>query len=107
MCASSEGITVTDRQRVEAQVREVLATETSAASLSDKLFSPTGLFNTLAPTESERRAVVGTDLFRQAQTRFRELQQTEAAAFARAVEQADATFPSGGHRIKVEHLEVS
>jgi len=98
---------MTAREQVEAQIREALASETSAAALSDKLFSPAGLFNALAPTEPERRAVVRTDLFRQAQARFRELQQAEAAAFARAVEQADATFPHDGHRIKVEHADAS
>jgi len=91
---------------IEARIREVLASEGSAAALSEKLFSPTGLFNALAPTEAARRAIVQSELFRQAQARFRELQQAEAAAFARAVEEAEATFPPGGHRVKLEHIEM-
>src|SRR5262245_46898875 len=94
---------MTERERTEAQIRDVLAGVTGAAELSDKLFGPAGLFNALAPTEPARRAVVKTDLFRQAQARFRELQHAEAAAFARAVEQAGAALPQGGHRIKLEH----
>jgi hypothetical protein len=98
---------MTDRERVEALIREALAAETSAAALSEKLFSPAGLFSALAPTEPERQAVVRSELFKQAQARFRQLQQTEAAAFARAVEQAEAALPHGGHWVKWEHVEAS
>jgi hypothetical protein len=98
---------MTDRDHLEAQIREAIAAETSAAALSEKLFSPSGLFNALAPTQPEREVVVRSELFRQAQARFRELQQTEAAAFARAVEQAESALPHGGHRVKWEHIEVS
>jgi hypothetical protein len=95
-----------DREKTESQIRDVLATEGGAASLSEKLFSPGGLFNLLAPDETARREIVQSELFRQAQTRFRELQQTEAAAFVRAVEEAEANFPAAGHRLKLEHLEL-
>ena len=60
----------------------------------------------MAQTEPERRLVVRSDVFREAQARFRELQQSEAAAFARAVEEAETAFPAGGHRVKLEHVEV-
>jgi hypothetical protein len=96
---------MSDRERIESQIREVLAAEGSAASLSEKLFSPAGLFNALAPTEADRRQIVRSLLFREAQARFRELQLAEGAAFAKAVEEAEITFPSGGHRVKLEHVE--
>ncbi len=96
-----------DRDQIEAQIRDALASETSAAALSEKLFSPAGLFNALAPTEPERQAVVGSELFKQAQARFRQIQQAEAAAFTRAVEQAEAALPAGGHRVKWENIEVA
>jgi hypothetical protein len=95
-----------DREKAESQIRDVLATERSAAALSEKLFGPTGLFGIVAPDEAARREIVRSDLFRQAQARFRELQQVEAAAFARAVDEAEANFPSTGHRLKLEHLEL-
>jgi hypothetical protein len=72
---------MTDRERIEAQIRQVITAEGSAATLSEKLFSPTGLFGVLAPTEAERHEIVRSELFRKAQTRFRELQLAEAAAY--------------------------
>ena len=95
-----------DHERLEAQIREVLASENNAAALSEKLFSPTGLFNALATAQADRHMVVRSELFKQAQARFRQLQQTEAAAFARAVEQAEAAMPEGAHRLKWERAEI-
>jgi hypothetical protein len=98
---------MSDRGQIESQIHEVLATEGGAASLSEKLFSPTGLFALLAPDEAARREIVRSELFRKAQARFRELQQAEATAFVRAVQEAEASFPSADHRVKLEHLELS
>jgi hypothetical protein len=94
-----------DHKQLESQIREIIAAEQSASSLSEKLFSPTGLFSELAPLEEDRRTIVRSELFRTAQTRFRQLQQSEAAAFARAVAEAEDAFPSSGHRVKLEHVE--
>jgi hypothetical protein len=98
---------MTDPERLEAQIREVLASENNAAALSEKLFSPTGLFNALASARADRPLVVRSELFKQAQARFRQLQQTEAAAFAQAVAQAEAAMPEGTHRLKWERVEVN
>jgi hypothetical protein len=98
---------MTDRERIEAQIRQVITAEGSAATLSEKLFSPNGLFNTLAPSDAERQAIVRSELFRDAQARFRQLQISEGAVFARAVEEAGSAFPSTGHRMKLEHVELS
>ena len=46
-----------ERDNIEKQIREQLTTETSGILLSNKLFSPDGLFNQLAHTEDERRIV--------------------------------------------------
>jgi Uma2 family endonuclease len=70
---------MSDREQVEHQIAEVLATETNAISLSDKLFRPDGLFNQLAETEQERRTVAQSPLFQQAQRRLTELQRSESA----------------------------
>jgi hypothetical protein len=96
---------MTERERAEQQIREVLATETSAIPLSDKLFHPDGLFNQLARTEEERRIVAQSSLFQQAQRRLTELQQSEAAKFTRAVTQAQADMPERGYVLKLERSE--
>jgi hypothetical protein len=80
---------VTNRTRVEQSIRDVIDTEMNAAVLSERLFSPGGLFGALATTEAERRALVQTPLFVDAQARFRALQRQEAAEFSRAVDQID------------------
>ena len=46
---------MTDREQVEEQIRALLATETSGINLSNRLFSPDGLFNQLARTADERQ----------------------------------------------------
>lgn len=83
-----------DRAAIEAEIRRLLATETRTTVLSNKLFQQgTGLFGQLAATEDERRALVGTDLFRQAQARVRALQYRDGDALRRAAE-ADPTAAS-------------
>ena len=61
-------------QQIEQEILKVLAEEHTAVGISDKLFTPDGLFSLLASSKEERRAMVRTPLFAQAQTRFRELQ---------------------------------
>ena len=73
--------------KFEDQIREVLDAEDDAISLSDKLFSPNGLFNQMAKTEGERRVVARSALFKQAQKRLSELQRKEADEFATKVQQ--------------------
>ncbi len=79
-----------NQQSIELQIREALASERDAISLSNQLFSPGGLFSQLANTESERRRLVETPLFKEAQRRVSELQREEARAFARTVERFEA-----------------
>ena len=96
---------MTEKERVEERIGEILATETQVISLSDKLFRPDGLFNQLAGTENERRIVAQSPLFRQAQRRLTELQQREAAEFARAVAPAQAAVTEGSFLLKLERVE--
>ncbi len=70
------------REVVEKAIRQVLVAETEAVSLSNKLFSPDGLFNRLAQTDAERRAVAESRLFKQAQKRLSYLKQKEGAEFS-------------------------
>ncbi len=84
---------MSQREIIEQRIREVLAGEPHASALSQKLFHPTGLFAQLAPTEEERRALAQSALFGEAQRRLSELQRQEAAAFGRAVAQAQPSMP--------------
>jgi hypothetical protein len=75
-----------DRERIEGEIRQALATATSAILLSNKLFAQdTGLFVLLGATEEERRAVAESPLFREAQQRLSALKKKEAAEFADTV----------------------
>jgi hypothetical protein len=77
-----------DRESIEQQIRQVLATETRAIPLSNKLFRQDGgLFGQLATTEEERRMVAQSSLFKEAQRRLTELRRREAEEFSRAVDQ--------------------
>ena len=96
---------MTDRERVEQQIGEVLATETRAIPLSNKLFSPAGLVNELVRVGEDRRIVARSPLFKQAQRRLTELQKKEAAEFSRAVQPVQATMPESGYRVKLERAE--
>ena len=91
-----------DRAQIEQQVRDVLATETKAIPLSNRLFRPDGLFSLLGQTEEERRAVARSALFGEAQRRLTELQRQEAAAFSQAVMQTPAARPEEGYLLKLE-----
>lgn len=91
---------------IEREIREVLASETDAITLSKRLFSPGGLFPALGRTEAERRVISRSPLFREAQRRLSELQRQEAAAFARVVEQSEAIRSSKAVRYKLEGAET-
>jgi hypothetical protein len=93
---------MSDREQIEQQIREVLETETHAIALTNRLFSPGGLFGRLAETQDERRLVAKSSLFKEALRRLNTLQKQEVAEFARAVEQVRATRSEGGYLLKME-----
>jgi hypothetical protein len=93
-------------QQIEQEILNVLAESTTAVGISDKLFTPDGLFSRLASTEEERRAMVQTPLFKQAQRRFRELQFKEAAEFQQAVAPLQATELGNGYRVTIERIKA-
>lgn len=98
---------MTEREQIEQQIREVLESEEQAIPLSNKLFSPSGLFSRLASTEEERRVLVQSPLFKEAQRRFRTLQRSEVKEFARVVEQARAAAPESKYLLKLEQVEMT
>lgn len=81
---------MTDKEKIEEAIRLVLASDLDAVSMSNKLFSQNGLFNLLGPTEEERRVIIQTRLFQEAQQYISELQRLEREAFAKAVKEARA-----------------
>jgi hypothetical protein len=93
---------MTTRDEIEQAIREALASETQAMALSQRLFAPDGLFSRLGATENERRSVVQSPLFQEAQRRLSELQRHEAAEFARAV---PPTLIPGSAQMKLERRE--
>src|SRR5206468_1874971 len=95
---------VKQRELIEQQIQEALAAETSAVSLSNRLFSQGGLFSRLAATEEERIVIARSDLFREAQQRVMELRRREADEFARAVEYAQSNAPEDSFQFKLEDL---
>jgi hypothetical protein len=62
---------------IEVEIRRVIATETSAIRLSSVLFAPGGLFNKLHTTPAEKRSVLDSPLFSEANRRLSELQKAE------------------------------
>ena len=93
------------RDEVENTIRGLLATETRAVVLSNKLFTPEGLFNQIAHNEQERREMVKTELWRDAQARLRELQYREADALDAASKVISERLPEGRYRIRLEPID--
>ncbi len=87
---------MSDRAAVEHEIRHLLATERHTVRLSNALFGQfTGLFWKIATTQDERRALVDTPLYREAQARVREFQYRDADALARAAGEARSPIAGG------------
>jgi hypothetical protein len=74
---------MTARDQAEAEIRRLLTTETSAIRLSNALFTPGGLFSKLYSTPDEKKAVINSPLFDEANRRLSELQLQEAGTLKR------------------------
>jgi len=94
-----------ERTVVEERIRDLIATETRAVVLSNKLFTPDGLFNQIAHNEAERREIVKTELWRDAQNRLRDLEYEEAATLAEVSKLVNQRLPHGGYRIRLEPID--
>lgn len=90
---------------VERQICHLIATEMSAIVLSNKLFTPDGLFSFLASTKAEREVLVRSPLFQQAQQRVRELQYKEAEEFGKIVSALPSSAFEDGYGIRVEWVK--
>jgi hypothetical protein len=94
-----------ETEQIEQQIRDALTEETRAIPFSNRLFSPVGLFNQLAQTEEQRRAVARSPLFKEAQKRFLELQRIELAEFSGVLRQAHAATAGENFLIRLENTE--
>lgn len=92
-------------ERIEQEIREILATESGAVALSNKLFRPGGLFSQMADGADQRRHVAESPLFQQALARLNELERKDAADFAKVAEQARARFGQGDMRIHLQGVD--
>ena len=97
------GVRMTDP--IRQQVLDVIANVTQAGPFSERLFGPEGLFNQVARTTEERRRLLQEPLYRQAMSRFMEIQRSEAAVFEKclhgqkaAVDPQSIRSPSGESR---------
>jgi hypothetical protein len=81
-----------DKTNIETQIREVLRSELDAIVLSNKLFSPGGLFHQLAPSKAERQTVSQSPLFKEAQQRLADLRRKEATEFANKIVDAESVL---------------
>lgn len=71
---------MTEREQIEAQIRDLLREELPSVVMSNRLFSPPhGLFCRIGATEAVRREIADGELFRAAQDRIRELEREELA----------------------------
>jgi hypothetical protein len=85
---------MSDREQLEQEIRDLLTADLSSVEFSNRVFGQFyGLFPRLGPTEADRRAIVQTDLWKQAQNRLRELErrEIERRRAASRPEPADAT----------------
>jgi hypothetical protein len=63
-----------NREQIEKQIRDLLDSETSYWTLTDKLFGPDGLFGKMGATVEARKIIGRSPLFREAQKRIRDME---------------------------------
>ncbi|HUR55826.1 MAG TPA: hypothetical protein VMZ71_16940 [Gemmataceae bacterium] len=92
-----------NREQVEAEIRQLLVTETRTAVLSNKLFQQgTGLFRQLWDTPEEKQAVIHSALFKEAMERVRDLQYRDAGALREASKVVAEKLPGVDFRLTLD-----
>lgn len=94
-------------QEIELEIQRLLTTEASAVILSEKIFSQEGLFAKIATTYEQRKLLVQSPLYQQAQKRFRELQFKEMDAFRQQVTDLRAAGMDRDSALKVERIKTA
>ncbi len=92
---------------LEQEIRTVIATEPNAMRLSERIFAHDGLFAKLATTQEERKLLIASPLYRQAQDRFHELQSKELATFRAKIADLRKEPAYAESTVKVERSRAS
>jgi hypothetical protein len=84
---------MTDRTRIEDEIRGLLTADLTSAEFSNRVFGQMdGLFPKLGPTEQDRQQIIGSDLWKRAKARLRELEQRD---LERVRQRAVVEHPAG------------
>ncbi len=76
---------MSEREQIEQEIRDLLSAELSSGEFSNRVFGQFhGLFPRLGPAVADRRAIVGTELWKRAKARLRELERLELERLRRA-----------------------
>lgn len=79
-----------DRDELEGRIRALLTADLSSTEFSNRVFGQFhGLFPRLGPTPEERKRIVGSELWKAAQARLRELEQRDFARLRKLAPAAD------------------
>ena len=98
---------MTEREAIEAEIRATLTAELDAVALSNRLFGQfTGLFPRLGQLVDDRQAIVRSDLWREAQTKLRELQSLKSEVLRELAELVSRRLPYARYRIRLEPIDL-
>ena len=82
------------REDIEREINDLLSADLTSTEFSNRVFGQFhGLFPRLGTTPDERKRIIGTDLWKAAQARLRELEQRDFARLRKLVPAAD-TVPA-------------
>jgi hypothetical protein len=98
---------MTQREQIEAKIKDVLAAEQGAARLNNQLFSQGGLFMQLAQTREELAQIAKSELWKTARERVVELQRIEEEVLCEAAEFIRKRLPHANYRIRYEPIDAS
>ncbi len=96
-----------NHHEIEHEIQTVIATESNAMRFSERIFAHDGLFAKLASTPDERKLLIASPLYRQAQNRFHELQSAELATFRAKVADLRKFAPYADSTVRVERIRAT
>ncbi len=92
-----------EKERIEAEIRELLKVDSDAVTLSNKLYGQgTGLFVVLARTIDDRKQVVESDLWKVARSRLRELEERDLIRFREVVQKVEEHRAPGTYVLRLD-----
>lgn len=98
---------MTEREQIEAEIRATLSAEMDAVTLSNRLFGQfTGLFPRLGKLVGDRQTIVHSELWREAQTKLRELERLESEVLREVAELIRRRLPHARYRVRLEPVDM-